>query len=78
VVMVRSARIVTPVSWIAAPEWLSVEQASELGGHDPEVLEELIWEGGLEAKQEDDTWTIERESLHDFQECLWLVQHWKD
>jgi hypothetical protein len=76
--MVRRARIVTPVSWIVAPEWLTVEEASELSGHDPEVLVDLIWDGGVEAKQEGETWFIERDSLHDFQECLWLVQHWND
>lgn len=35
---------------MAAPDWLTVEQVSELSGHDREVLEELIWDGGVEAE----------------------------
>jgi hypothetical protein len=33
---------------------------------------------GVKAKQEGEAWLIERNSLHDFHECLWLVQHWND
>ena len=63
---------------MAAPEWLTADQASELSGHSPEVLQDLISDGGVEVRREDGTWYVERESLHDFEECLSLVQCWSD
>lgn len=54
-VIVRRARIVTPVSWIAGPKWLTSEQALQLGGHEVEVLEVFIWDIGVEAEQEGHT-----------------------
>jgi hypothetical protein len=55
-----------------------VQQASQLRGHDPKVLVDLTWDGSVEAKREGETWFIERDGLHDFQKCLWLVQHLDD
>ena len=53
-VMVRTARIVTPVSWVAAPESLKIEQASELISYDLDILVDLIWDGAAEIKQTGD------------------------
>ncbi len=71
-------RTVTPVSWIAAPEWLTVQEACDLSGHDVETVQWLIRDGAVEARYEDGRWLIEKASLREFQEALLLVYHWQD
>ena len=39
----------TPVVWLAAPEWLTLEEATRLSGLDEETLKRLIASGNLEV-----------------------------
>lgn len=67
---------VTLVTWIAAPEWLTIAEASYLSGHDAELLHELILAGDVDAQQVGDRWLIEKGSLREYQEALvdvWAV-----
>jgi hypothetical protein len=64
---------VTLVSWAFAPEWLTVEEASALSGHDLSALDWLIKDGALDTRCEGDIWLIEKASLREFQEALLLV-----
>jgi hypothetical protein len=68
-------RIITPVVWYEAPEWLSIEQACCLSGWDWDSMLEIINEGGVDLNADG---RIEKRSLYEFQECLALVQHWDD
>lgn len=68
-------RVATPVDWLFAPDWLTIEQACELSGWDPETMQEIIDEGGVDLN---DAGLIEKQSLHDFQETLAEVLHWYD
>jgi hypothetical protein len=67
-------RIVTPVVWAFAPEWLTVREASELSGYDEATIRWLIQDGALDTKQG----LIEKASLREFREALWEVLHWHD
>ena len=71
-----TARIVTPVTWLAAPDWLTPQQASELSGHDLDVIYWLVLDGAVDTKVDGDTHLIEKAGLHDFQESLLLVARW--
>jgi len=71
-------RVITPVTWIEAPEWLTVDEACELSGHDRGMMLHIIEIGGVDAERDGDTWLIEKESLYEFQESLALVLHWND
>jgi len=74
--MLQVARIVTPVTWLAAPEWLTVQEAAELSGHDRGVLHWMIRDGAVDTKLEGDIYLIEKVSLWEFQEALAEVLHW--
>lgn len=62
--------IKTLVAWAFAPEWLTVEEASSLSGHDPDTLHWLIEDGALDTRRQGETWLIEKTSLWEFQQCL--------
>jgi len=68
--MSPATRVVTGVSWAFAPEWLTLEEASYLSGHDAANMHWLIHDVGVEAKRQGDTWLIEKASLREFQEIL--------
>jgi hypothetical protein len=68
-------RIASPVDWLFAPEWLTVEQACELSGWDSVSLLEIVAQGGVDV---DDAGLIEKQSLYEFQETLAEVLHWDD
>jgi hypothetical protein len=63
-------RVVTLVSWAFAPEWLTIQEASELSGHNADTLRWLIQDKVLDTKHQDDTCLIEKASLRGFQEAL--------
>jgi hypothetical protein len=67
-------RIVTPVVWAFAPEWLTVREASELSGYDEATIRVLVQDGALDTKRG----LIEKASLREFREALWEVLHWHD
>jgi excisionase family DNA binding protein len=68
-------RVVTLVSWAFAPEWLTVQEASELSGHNTDTLHWLIQDGALDTRRMGDTWLVEKASLREFQEALLEVLH---
>ena len=74
--VVPQIRVATMVDWLYAPEWLTVQQACELSGHDRGTMLWMIEDGAVDTKLDGDALLIERESLHEFQECLALVHHW--
>jgi len=77
VMFVQERRIVTPVTWLAAPDWLTVSEAAWLSGHDEDTIERLVWEGDVDTRREGDTWLVDKWDLHDYQEAfleaLWLT-----
>ena len=76
--MVQTARIVTPVHWIVAPEWLTVEQACDLSGHDRGTMLQMAKDRVVDVEREGSTWLIEKKSLWEYQETLALLLHWDD
>jgi hypothetical protein len=73
--MGQAPRTVTPIAWMEAPQWLTIEEACRLSGWDVFSMLEIIDEGGVDLNTEG---LIEKESLYDFQQCLALVLHWDD
>lgn len=73
---VPATRIVTLVSWVFSPEWLTMKEASELSGHDLGTLHWMIQDGAVDTRREKDVWLIERASLREFQESLLEVLRW--
>ena len=69
------SRTVTPVAWMEAPEWLTVQEACRLSGWDSPTMSVVVREGGVDVNVEG---LIERQSLYDFQQSLALVHHWHD
>jgi excisionase family DNA binding protein len=67
----------TLVSWIDAPEWLTLQEAAHLSGFEFALLYEIIEDGGVEAERFGDRWLIEKESLREYQEALVMVADWK-
>ena len=65
---IPAARLVTPVTLAFAPDWLTIDEACYLLGHDQETVKWLILDGGVEAKQDGDTWLVDKWSLHEYQE----------
>lgn len=61
-------RPVTMVAWIYAPEWLSLSEASALSGLDPALLEFLIYDAGVDAREADGQYLISKESLREYLE----------
>ena len=69
-------RTTTLVSWIAAPDWLTIHQAAYLSGHDPDTLRWMIQDGAVDAKRAGDTYLIDKASLREFQDTLLEILHW--
>jgi len=74
-VMIPQVRVVTPVSWLFAPEWLRVEEACHLSGHDRETMLWMVADGAVDTDLDG---LICKRSLYEFQEALALVLHWAD
>lgn len=64
------SRPATLVDWTFAPEWLTLEEAARLSGHDAETLRWIIEDGGVDTREEGDAVLIETRSLREFQESL--------
>jgi hypothetical protein len=47
----QATRIITPVTWLAAPDWLTVSEAAWLSGHDPETTGWLIQDGDVDTRR---------------------------
>ncbi|NLF03351.1 MAG: hypothetical protein GX601_20510 [Anaerolineales bacterium] len=73
--MVWQQRVITPVVWLEAPDWLTIEDACYLTGWDAAAMQEIISEGGVDLNDEG---LIAKDSLYEFQEALLLVVHWWD
>ena len=71
-------RVVTPVTWLAAPDWLTLQQAAELTGHSLDNIQEIVRTGGVELRKDGDRVLIEKRSLYDFQETLMELSHWDE
>jgi hypothetical protein len=67
--------VATGIDWAFAPEWLTVEQACFLSGHDRLAMYSIIEEDGVDLNLDG---LIEKRSLWEFQEALVLVRHWHD
>ncbi len=63
-------RVATLVDWAFAPDWLTVEKAAELTGYTEDFIRWLIQDGGVEVKQQGDTWLIEKASLREYRDAL--------
>ncbi len=65
---------VTLVTWIFAPEWLTLDEAARLSGYDEARLLELIADGDIEAELSASGWLIEKSSLRELKEMLLLLE----
>jgi hypothetical protein len=63
-------RIVTPVHWAFAPEWLTLAEAYFLSGHDADTMRFIIDDGGVDLN---DDGLIAKDSLYEYRETLWEV-----
>jgi len=70
---VTSRPIVTLVTWVFAPDWLTIEEAAMLVGHDEDQVREWAELGYVDAELVNGQWLIDKESLRDFQEALFEV-----
>ena len=61
-------RPVTMVAWIYAPEWLSLSEAAALSGPNPAMVESLIYDAGMDAREADGQSLISKESLREYLE----------
>ena len=75
---VAHQRIVTPIDWVFAPTWLTVDEACQLSWHDLDTMLWTVRDGPVGTKRDGDTWLVGKESLWEFQEVLALVSHWSD
>jgi hypothetical protein len=69
-------RPTTLVSWIAAPDWLTIHEASDLSGHDPDTLRWMIQDGAVDTRVVDGQHLIDAKSLEEYQKCLLWVLSW--
>jgi hypothetical protein len=67
--------VATGIDWAFASDWLTIEQACFLSGHDRDAMLEIIEVDGVDLNVEG---LIEKRSLWEFQEALVLVRHWHD
>lgn len=51
--------------WMSAPEWVSVKEAADLAGYDPEYVRRLMRQGKVKASKLSGgrEWMIERSSM---------------
>jgi hypothetical protein len=56
--------------WLAAPEWLTLEEATRLSGLDEETLQRLIVSGDLEVQENAGAVLIEKLSLSEWLDAL--------
>ncbi len=61
--------------WVFAPDWLTVEQAAWLSGHDRATMQRLVDDGCVDL---DTRGLVDKRSLWEFLEALALVLHWAD
>jgi hypothetical protein len=61
--------IPSPVEWVHAPEWLTIEQACHLSGWSHDQMLEIIEEGGVDLKDDDEI-LVDKESLEEYQEAV--------
>ena len=72
--MEKRPQMATLVTWGYAPNWLTIEEACELSGHDLDTMRQIIDVDGVDLNEDG---LIEKRSLHDFQESLALVLNWR-
>ena len=63
-------RVASMVDWMFSPEWVTLDQASFLTGHDADTLRDIIADGGVVAERAGAGWLIEKESLREFRDAL--------
>ena len=73
--VVSPPRIATGIDWALAPDWLTIEEARFLTGHDRGYLLSVIEGDGVDLDNEG---LIEKQSLLDWQETVALLAHWND
>ena len=67
-------RPATLVSWVFAPDWLTVTQAAGLVGLDAAGILELITLGAVDTKDDGaGGHLIDKESLREYRDTLWEV-----
>lgn len=64
-------RVITPVVWLEAPDWLTLEGVSFLTGYDVATVHWLADDGAFDLR---DDGLIDKASVREFQEALLEVQ----
>jgi hypothetical protein len=67
-------RVASGIDWAFAPDWLTIEEACFLSGHDRGAMLEIIAEDGVDL---DDDGLIDKRSLWEFQEALVEAPRWR-
>ena len=73
--LISPPRIATGIDWAFAPDWLTLEEARFLTGHDRAYLLAVADGGGVDLDGED---RIGKLGLWEWQETVALVAHWAD
>jgi hypothetical protein len=70
----------TLVTWLAAPDWLTLSEAAELMGpeYDVSAMLGLMQIGAVDWEDFDGRLLIEKQSLREYQEALWEVRTYDD
>jgi hypothetical protein len=69
----ESPRVASQIDWAFAPEFLTIDQARFLTGHDLDYLAAVIEADGMDL---DSAGQIEKRSLWEWQETVALLAHW--
>ena len=67
--------VATGIDWAFAPEWLTVEQACFLSGHDRLTMFSIIEVDGVDLDTEG---LLEKRSLREWQEVTVELAHWEN
>jgi hypothetical protein len=70
-------RIATGVDWVFASEWLTLDEACFLSGHDRGYMLQAIEAGCVDLKDADEL-LIQKRSLWEYQQVLVELAHWVD
>lgn len=77
-ILMQTPQIVTPVSWLVAPDLLTVDQAQRLSGFTEPQMRFLLDDSAVDLVEIDGETYIDRDSLDTFRDTLLDVLHWRD
>jgi hypothetical protein len=73
--VLSTGRVATGIDWAFAPDWLALDEACFLSGHDRGFMLQAIEAGCVDLNLDG---LIEKQSLWEYQEVLVELAHWDD